>query len=677
MSICLLHFKSYALTQSPFDIRQYNLSKYSPAIIQIVNQSLSSSRSFKSLQESDRVKLLYSFLNYLTQLKLDVSKPKNISALNDIMKRLLNSSTQFLLCRYDDMACLAKKPVLTPNTVWRQDIKDDLGQPVKAGQQFEAQAFFTTAWADIDEQINQITANSDAERKKKRDIIINQINQDILGTRLTVEKILAQKIQNDADQGLWMAIYGIDDIQGTMKHVYGAIAERKQSQKITQAVVDIEDGGGANSFVREYDVVLDKDANGTVVPKIIKFADDNLSYSYMPPTDLSHWFFGPADWQKDVLAYGAQYSAKNKNALQIENEIFPQDKQSKESEDFVWLMGLNPSVRQDVITAVRSTYQYDGTLNLVQMLNSNIQSNDQAQAHIEMPTKGIMHNKFMIMQNQKGEKFVWTGTANITQTCMGNESNANMSIYIKNDAIADTFLTEFQEMFNPVKQDQKDLLTGLFHNKKRPNTKRYFVFDDGTEVAVHFSPTDDGEHRSIIPTILSAQAGDTIRISMFGGSGIEYVRAIQKAVSNGAKVRIVMDKLTSSGLTMWPKSDIANLLEQNPYVQNPTGSVEIRYSSWLGLNHHKTATLQRKNGRTEFLIIGSQNWSEEGNDGNDENMLTIRNKLSSIKIADQFNEQFDQKMWVLSDPISKVESSLNEKNLNFSSPNPRQQRSEQ
>jgi len=664
--VLLVQQQVYGLSTPGFDITQYNVQKYSPAVVQIVNQGLSTNKAFKSLAEPDQKRLLYGFLNYLTQLKLDTTKAKNITVLNDVMRRLLNSSTQFLICRFDDLACLQKKPVLTPNTVWRQDVADDLGTPVKAGAKFEAQAFLTTAWADIDEKINQIQAVSDSERKKKRDAIINQINQDILGTRVTVEKILAQKIQNDADQGLWMAIYGIDDIQGTMKHVYQAIAERKQLNKFTQAVVDIEDGGGANSFVREYDVTFTQDASGTAIPKIIKLADNSLSYSYTQPADLNYWFFGPADWQKDVLAYGAKYPSKNKNALQIENEIFPKEIQTKESEDFVWLMGLNSVTRPDVMSAVRSAYQYDGTLNLVQMLNANINSNDEAQAHIEWPTKGIMHNKFMVLQNQTGEKFVWTGTTNVAQTCMGNESNSNMAVYIKNNAIADTFLTEFKEMFNPIRQDRKDLLTGVFHNKKRPNTKRYFVFDDGAEVAVHFSPTDDGEHRSIIPTILSAQSGDTLRISMFGGSGIEFVRAIQKAVSNGAKVRIVMDKLTSSGPTMWPKSDVANLLEVNPYTPDAKGSVEVRYSGWMGLNHHKTATLQRKNGRSEVLIIGSQNWSEEGNDTNDENMITVRNKKATLQIADQFNLQFDQRMWNLAEPITKADLATSAAKTGFS-----------
>lgn len=662
--VLMTQVQVFGAVKPGFDIKKYNVQSYSPAVVQIVNQSLSNHKSFKQLNENDQKKLLFGFLNYLSHLKLDLSQSKNIITLNDIMKRLLNSSTQFLLCRFDDLACLAKKPILTPTTIWRQDLTDDLGTPVKAGPKLEIEAFLTTAWADIDEQINKIEASNEADRKRKRDAILKKINDDISSTRMTVAKILAQKIQNDAEQGLWMALYGIDDIFDTMKSVYDAIVSRKSANKPTYAVIDVEDGSGPNAFTREYDVVFTEEASGNIKPQIVKLDKNTLSFSYLPPQNLNYWFFGAANWQKDVLDYGSKYNSKNKNAWQIENEIFPKEIHSKETEDFVWLMGLNPVTRLDVSSSIRSTYQYDGSVSLINALNAEIATNADSQIRIEWPTKGIMHNKFMIMQNQFGEKSVWTGTTNVAKTCMGNEYNSNMAIYIKNNAIADSFMTEFQEMFNPIPQDRKDLLTGAFHNRKRPNTKRYFIFDDGHEVAIHFSPTDDGEHRSIIPTILSARSGDTLRISMFGGSGVEYVRAIQKAVSNGAKVRIVMDKLTSSGPTMWPKSEVANLLEKNPFSANPKGSLEVRYSDWMGLNHHKTATLQRKNGQTEFIIIGSQNWSEEGNDSNDENMITIRNKKISIQIAEEFNKQFDEKMWILSEPVKA--SSLATTKINFS-----------
>ena len=643
------------------DFSQYDTSKYSPVVVQVVFKNLSFNKSFRDLNPEAKKTIIYAFLSYLSHLKLDTSKATHIQQLEKTIDRLLNSSTQFLICNPEDWVCLEKKPLLTPSTIWRQDVANDLGKPIWAGHNFNVEAYFTTAWADVAFAVNNIKATNEIDRKKQRDFIINKVENDMRENRITVEKILANKIKENADQGLWMSLYGIDDIHHSMKNVYQAIISRKNENKLTKAVVDVADEGASNQFLRQYDVLVSQTVSGTNTFSIVPLADQTISFSYLPPADESYWFFGAAKWQKEVFELGQIYRANGKTLKNLHDELFTQSQQSKETEDLIWLMGLNKSTQGDVLKAVRSGYQYDSTIDLIKYMNEGAVSNEEAPFHIEWPAKGIMHNKFMIMQNSQNEKFVWTGTANIARTCMGNENNSNMSLFIKNNIIADSFLTEFNEMYLPIKQKEKDLATGAFHNKKRPNTKRYFKFTDGHEVRLHFSPTDDGEHRAIIPMLRSAKVGDIIRISMFGGSGLEYVRAIQHAVAKGAHVKIVMDNLTSSGNTMWAKSEIANLLDANPYVQKPMGSVEVRFSNWLDQNHHKTATLQRKKGRTEYLIVGSQNWSEGGNDMNDENMMTIRNKFNSIRVADQFNKEFDEKMWILSDPVKR--ESKNEKSL--------------
>ncbi|MES3038599.1 MAG: phospholipase D-like domain-containing protein, partial [Bdellovibrionota bacterium] len=67
------------------------------------------------------------------------------------------------------------------------------------------------------------------------------------------------------------------------------------------------------------------------------------------------------------------------------------------------------------------------------------------------------------------------------------------------------------------------------------------------------------------------------------------------------------------------------------------------------LNHHKTASLTRKNSQGQkvahTLIVGSQNWSTTGNDESDENMLTFRNRDKGIAAAEAFNKHFDEKIW--------------------------------
>ena len=185
--------------------------------------------------------------------------------------------------------------------------------------------------------------------------------------------------------------------------------------------------------------------------------------------------------------------------------------------------------------------------------------------------------------------------------------------------------------------DEKNpAMTGHFHRNKYPVSNRFFKFNDGTNVRVHFAPTDDAEHRVILPMLLSARAGDEIRISMFGGTGYEIVRAMQYAVAKGANVRIVFDSKLGHGLSSWIRDRVLNVFMKNPYIGRvglPSGTlpgaISVRSSTWKGKNHYKVGSLSRKmpNGemRAEQIIVGSQNWSSGGNDNNDENLISIQN----------------------------------------------------
>lgn len=316
-------------------------------------------------------------------------------------------------------------------------------------------------------------------------------------------------------------------------------------------------------------------------------------------------------------------------------------------------------------------FQYKDSVTVIKALNRGVTSEQEALARLEWPISPfIMHNKFFVFSDEnKKPVAVWTGTANVAKTCMGIEANANMSVYITDPNIAKVFSDEFKEMYEDVLPSEKKeddryagidgpIVYGKFHTAKRPQTQRYFSYSDGTEVRVHFSPTDDGEHRAIIPTLLSARPGDEIRISMFASGGIEYVRAIQYAVAKGANVKMVFDRLTNSGCTSWINNVVANIREKNPYVENPTGTLDFKVSAWSGgKDHHKIGTLTRLTAGAlvpEVLIIGSQNWTAPGNDKNDENMLTIRNRnLASggLAVAGAFNKHFDEMLWRASVPM--------------------------
>lgn len=213
----------------------------------------------------------------------------------------------------------------------------------------------------------------------------------------------------------------------------------------------------------------------------------------------------------------------------------------------------------------------------------------------------------------------------------------------------------------------KNFPSGRFHQEKRPNTQRLFYFEkDKTTARLYFSPTDDAEHRAILPMIHSAKAGDRLLISMFGGAGIEYVRAFQWAAARGVQIQILLDAPTGCGPGSWAgKSGDATLLTENPYMKWATQfqPIELRKNdkgpkqTW-SQNHQKIGLLLRKDKnqhQAEMLIFGSQNWSNNGNDNNDENLLVLSKKNESLKIGLDFQDHFENFLWPKSLKITEKE----------------------
>lgn len=492
----------------------------------------------------------------------DDKTPSNLKAI----QRLFISSTQFLECPVlTDWECLEKEPKLKPRADFRTPKKSDLGVPVIAGDSLDMDVFFTEAW-------------------------------DGSPSGHVVDRF-AERLNSDVGKSLSIAMYGIDDINGSMKGVYDAILNHAQAASTTvRAVVDV------SGFER-----------------------------------------GKSPWVFD-------YVKPASSSPLVANWLFADST-------------ANPG-------GMHATFQYDGTPSFLHQMNDGIKTQEESRARLEWSTSHIMHNKYAVLENNEGLKSVWTGTANISNHCMGTEANSNMSVYIRNDFVAQAYLDEFNLMFNfdpslPVKSklvvnsdDTNPVQAGRFHRNKYPVSKRFFKFNDGTNLRVHFAPTDDAEHRVILPMLLSAKEGDEIRISMFGGTGYEIVRAMQFAVAKGANVRIVYDSKLGHGLTSWTRDSVLNVFMKNPYigkVANPpakTGAISVRISTWKGKNHYKVGTLTRKLAdgtmRAEQIILGSQNWSSGGNDANDENLISIQNLQKDVKAAAMFNKEFDNRLWVKS-----------------------------
>lgn len=593
--------------------------------------------------------------SYLTSIGLKPSQPYFKNEVN----RLLEGSTQFILCPdIEDWSCLESTPAIRPHNKSRIDTNVNLATPIAAGEQLDIEYYFTQGW--FNNLANYKTSRLTGE---KFEYIIPE---------KTVAQILAEKMQQYGEKNIWMALYGIDDIAGTMASVYNTIKQKFESGVGVFAVIDVLDDQRPDSFIRDYDIT--RLENGQYS---LDIQDKTLDYSYVPSENNPYGAFESPFWMKEYITdiVKLQQTLKPmqlKDYVQekmfappspdVQNDKTLLNKYKLRLADLAWIT-MNTSLNSYKEDIARTTFQYSDNLQLIKFLNSKATQNSESHAHLEFPFSGIMHNKYMVFEDSKGRKSVWSGTANVAQTCMGNEENANMSILIKNDQIAEAFLTEFNEMFNPVPAESlrpKTLMTGAFHDRKKPNTHRYFKFDDGTEVRVHFSPTDDGEHRALLPLIYSARAGDILRISMFGGSGFELVRAMQAAAARGADIRILFDALTGSGVNSWFRDVEANVLQPNNFTTTPSGKIEVRLNDWKGLNHHKSATLTRKQADGQYfpevLVVGSQNWSQSGNDLNDENMVIIRNRTKALDITAAFNKEFDEKMWPSSSPPDSIKT---------------------
>ncbi|MCB9072754.1 MAG: phosphatidylserine/phosphatidylglycerophosphate/cardiolipin synthase family protein [Bdellovibrionaceae bacterium] len=423
------------------------------------------------------------------------------------------------------------------------------------------------------------------------------IPEDKIDIKQTVANVLMDKIKNEGKTAIYTAMYGMDDVTadnkrkslGSLNGVYNALIDQINEGVDVRAVFD------EKGF-----------AKGVTKP---------LLFTYVEPNDAK--------------------------------------KREK------WILSSANDPKDD--TRTKLAFQYsEGTQGLIQALALNASTDEEATGRIEWKNDGIMHNKFFVFQNGK-QYSVWTGTANISRTCMGTERNSNMSVFIKNNEIAQSYIDEFNEMYefqDPTPKNtgndfvgmkSKDFPYGRFHGNKRPNTKRYFYFEkDKTTARVYFSPTDDAEHRAILPLLLDARAGDTLRISMFGAAGIEYVRALQLAASRGVKVEVIVDSPTACGPGSWAGlTGDATLLEENPFKASAKVAIKKNNKSkgntWKQ-NHQKIGVLLR-DGKAQAIIFGSQNWSNSGNDKNDENLMALSRNDTSLQIAEEFDKHFTTFLW--------------------------------
>ena len=240
--------------------------------------------------------------------------------------------------------------------------------------------------------------------------------------------------------------------------------------------------------------------------------------------------------------------------------------------------------------------------------------------------KGIMHNKFFIIDNQ----YVWTGSANVSSGCM--TYNSNVSVAIKSKKIAKLYTNEFNQMY----------FEGKFHQAKSPTKDNEDIsINDKTKISVYFSPKSQVFNRAIIPLIQEAET--SIDVPMFFLTHRETIQALLDAQHRGVKIRIILDAVGAK--SAYSKHDILR-----------EAGILVKVENWGGKMHMKSMIVDNK-----IIVVASTNWTSTASRTNDENLLVISDKRLAQKFTNEFNRLYASipNKWLTKNPAPEGRDSKN------------------
>jgi phosphatidylserine/phosphatidylglycerophosphate/cardiolipin synthase-like enzyme len=354
---------------------------------------------------------------------------------------------------------------------------------------------------------------------------------------------------------------------------------------------------------------------------------ENKSFQYeLVTTDVLSWVngerTGPVRDEKGVAAETLdKYMSRSRRNIQM--AIYGTEKQKWFLDKVKELKGDGIEIRAVVDQKAgelgewkANNFVYPMTAKLPKILGARAVVPDVDQ-HMNIRISSFMHNKFFVFDNSS----VWTGSTNISHTCLGAEYNANVAIVIKSPMIAEIFSQEFQQMYTDKRfSSKKQALGGI------PVVK----FADGTDVKVLFSPQDDPVANGILPAIRGAKR--TLNMALFYFTEQSIADEVLAAHRRGVEVRLIIDSIgaRNSG----SKHDLLRRV-----------GIDVRVESWGGKMHMKSASID-----SDTVIIGSMNWSNAGNVRNDENVLIIEDNR---KLNDEFNLYYSELWASLDAPINQ------------------------
>jgi phosphatidylserine/phosphatidylglycerophosphate/cardiolipin synthase-like enzyme len=261
-----------------------------------------------------------------------------------------------------------------------------------------------------------------------------------------------------------------------------------------------------------------------------------------------------------------------------------------------------------------------------------------------------MHNKTVVVDGT----WIWTGSWNFTQTGLyGSDynqqnnilgGNTQNSIELNSSELAEIYKTEFEEMWGSSTMQPNPQISN-FHSRKIDNTA-HVVTVGGRTVEVYFSPGDNAIGQ--MTNLVKNNANFNTYFNIFAWSDQGLVDELKykwegsyndlEGTPTGFDVKGVFD---SSFWNVWWSASI------DMTGRTVTGSLNNPNTRWANpalvykdgedrTMHSKTMLIDANTTSDPIVVIGSTNWSINGNEINDENLLIIHD----AEIANQFLQEF-------------------------------------
>ncbi len=270
----------------------------------------------------------------------------------------------------------------------------------------------------------------------------------------------------------------------------------------------------------------------------------------------------------------------------------------------------------------------------------------------------LMHHKFVVIDRHT----VMLTSANFTLSDMvgdfqsaASTGNANTLLKIQSPELAQAFLEEFNLLWG----DGPGGLPNSQFGTKKPHRDPKTITIGNTQIDFQFSPSaktipwESSTNGLISRTLQSAQ--QSIDMALFVFSDQALVNALEPLHDRQIKIRALIDSgfiyrpyskaLDMMGLTLTPCNANPRSTNQHPSVdQHPAGGDSHPWQNPLqtvgtpkmppgDLLHHKFGIIDR-----QTVIVGSHNWTEAANHGNDEVLLVIHNP----SVAAHYQREFDR-----------------------------------